>query len=157
MKKISILTIMISVIVFGAFALTTEIKDQKRINKNNSSEQSSGSMVFNNYSSKITYSDNEELFGYNVQFEHEGVFVNIELIKINKKTREFKAGSLKGEFFKNKVVVKCSKNLQNSDLIKIVANKIEQTDDKTYLKGKAKIMFNQTDTIEADEIIVIFE
>lgn len=153
MKKITILSIALSsAIVF--VVLTQESKAQKtdRQTNKNGSEQT---MTFINYSSQNTHSDSDELFGYKVRFDCDGVHVFSELIKINLKTREFKA-ALIGKFLQNKVEIIRTKEEQKSDKINCIANEVEQTKNRITFKGNVTLV-HRNDTIKADEIIIYYK
>jgi transcriptional regulator with XRE-family HTH domain len=161
MKKISILSIMLSAITFGLFTLTTEInaqnesKAKSQLTDNNSSKQSSGGeMIFSNFSCENCFDDNDDMIGRDVKFENSGVKIKIGLIKLNRKTREFKSGYITGKILQNKVELTCPKDMLNDSSVKYTADKVEQLGDKILLKGNAKLASTQNDSIEADEIII---
>jgi len=163
MKKISILSMMLSAIIIGLFILITESKAQKedkavsQVASNNSSKQTSnGDMVVSNFSCKNCFYDNDDLIGSDVKFKCNGVTVNLGLIKLNKKTREFIAGFISGKLYQNKIELICPKDILNDDNVKYTADKVEKSDTKILLKGNAKLTSTQNDLIETDEIIIIF-
>jgi transcriptional regulator with XRE-family HTH domain len=163
MKKITILTIIFSTIVFGLFALCTESKAQKEkkavahvIDSDSSPQKTSNEMIFSNFYCEDCFDDNDDIIGHNIKFSCNGVNMNIGLIKLNRKTREFNAGFIKGKLLQNKVELTCPKDLRNDSSVKFTADKVEQSEDKILLKGNAKITSTQNDLIETDEIIVTF-
>ena len=161
MKKITILAIVFSAIIFGLFAVFTESKAQNgktaedKVIENNSSKQTSGSeMVFSKFYCDGCFEENGEMIGRDVKFKNNGVTVNLRLIKLNKKTREFNAGFVKGKLLQNKVELTCPKDALNDAYVKYTADKVEKSDDKILLKGNAKLSSSQNETIEADEISI---
>jgi len=161
MKKISILSMMLSAIIFGLFLICTESQAQKEskaksqvVNNNSSKQSPEGKMVFSNFSCENCFDDNDEMIGHDVKFKTNGVTIKIGLIKLNRKTREFKAGFINGKILPNKVELTCPKEILNDTSVKITADKVEHSDNKILLKGNAKLSSPQNDIIEADEIII---
>jgi transcriptional regulator with XRE-family HTH domain len=162
MKKISILSIMFSVVAFGLFIMTTEIKAQKenkalsQITDDNSLKKPSKneSMVFSNFTCGNCFDDNDEMIGRDVKFKINGVTVQIGLIKLNRKTREFKAGYVSGKLLQNKVELTCPKDMLGDSSIKQSADKVEQSGDKILLKGNAKLFSSDGVLFEAEEITI---
>jgi|WetSurMetagenome_2_1015567.scaffolds.fasta_scaffold01205_6 transcriptional regulator with XRE-family HTH domain len=163
MKKITILSIMFSAIIFGLFILCTESQAQEKkkpdnqvIDKNSSEQKSSNEMTFSNFSCENCFDDNGEMIGRDVKFKYNGVTINMGLIKLNKKTREFNAGFIKGKLLLNKVELTCPKDMLNDSSVNYTADKVDKSDNKILLKGNAKISSIQNDLIETDEIIITF-
>lgn len=163
MKKVTILSIMFSAILFGLFALITEGQAQKKSNavgqvaENSSSKQkSNGDMVFSHFSCDNCFYDNDDLIGSNVKFKCNGVTINLGLIKLNKATREFNAGVVKGKLYENKIELTCPKDILNDENVKYTADKVEKSDDRILLKGNARLTSTQKDLIESDEIVIIY-
>lgn len=163
MKKITILSIMFSAIIFGLFTLITDGYAQEKkkpdsqvINKTSPKQQSNDEMKFSNFSCGNCFDDNGEMIGRDVKFKCNGVTINMGLIKLNKKTREFTAGFIKGKLLQNKVELTCPKDLLNDSSVKYTADKIDKLEDKIMLKGNGKINSTQNDVIEADEITITF-
>lgn len=162
MKKISILSIMFSAVAFGLFILTTDIKAQNeskvtsQITSNNSMKKPSKneSMVFSNFTCGNCFDDNDEMIGRDVKFKINGVTVQIGLIKLNRKTREFNAGFVSGKLLQNKVELTFPKDMLNDSSVKQSADKVEQSGDKILLKGNAKLSSSDNVLFEADEIII---
>jgi lipopolysaccharide export system protein LptA len=96
------------------------------------------------------------MIGRDVKFKCNGVTINLGLIKLNKKTREFTAGFIKGKLLKNKIELTCPKDLLNDSSVKYTADKIDKSEEKIVLLGNAKINSIQNDVIEADEITITF-
>jgi uncharacterized protein YcfJ len=84
-------------------------------------------MIFTNFSCEGCFDENDEIIGRDVKFKNNGVTVNIRLIKLNKKTREFNAGFVKGKLYQNKVEVTCAQTMLNKNSIKYTAKKVEQS------------------------------
>ena len=163
MKKITILSIMFSAIVFGLFTLITDGQAQEKkkpdsqvINKNSTKQQPNDEMKFSNFSCGSCFDDNGEMIGRDVKFKYSGVTINMGLIKLNKKTREFTAGFIKGKILQNKVELTCPKDLINDSSVKYTADKIDKSEDQILLRGNAKISSPQNDIIETDEITITF-
>jgi len=163
MKKITILSIMFSAITIGLFILCTESQAQEKkkpdsqvIDKNSSKQKTNDEMKFSNFSCENCFDDNGEMIGRDVNFKCNGVTINMGLIKLNKKTREFTAGFIKGKLLQNKVELTCPKDLLNDSSVKYTADKIDKLEDKIMLLGNAKISSTQNDVIEADEITITF-
>ncbi len=165
MKKVSILSVLLSGIIFGLFAFVFEgsaqdknsiskviIEDEKTINPYGSKTQA-GKFSCINY-----FYDNEDLIGYGVKFNNDGVRASINLIKLNTKTGEFNAGFVKGVFLSNKVEVEAERKWIDKKLITYEAkNEIEVAEGKIILKGDAKIVSSEKETIEADQITILLE
>lgn len=165
MKKISILTIILSGIVFGLFAFVLDGKAQdknkkatKIIKNENSVNQSDLKMKEGNFSCINCFYDNEDLIGYGVKFKKDGVTVRVNLIKLNTSSGEFNAGFIKGVFLSNKVEVEVEREWIDKKMITFEAkDQLEKFEDKIILKGNAKIISPENETIEADQIIMHLE
>ena len=161
MKKITILTIFFTAIVFGLFALVSESNAQKKdkadglvSDKNSSKNTTSHEMVFTNFSCDNCFEENGEMIGRDVKFKNNGVTVNFRLFKLNKNTREFNAGFVKGKLSENKVELTLAQDIITDGNVKYTADKVEKTDNKILLKGNAKLISSQNESIETDEIII---
>ena len=169
MKKITILSIMFSAIILGIFALSGDIKAQKRnkannqvTEKNTSNQKSNYKTVFSHFSCEGCFDENDDMIGRDVKFILNGVNVSIGLIKLNKKTREFNAGYLKGKLYQNKVEMFIPRDIFNEGLkeggLIFTADQVEQTDGRYLLIGNAKLTISHEeiyDIFETDEIIII--
>ena len=160
MKKITILSIIFSAIVFGLFLISRKSQAQEKIKSdfqvtddNSSNQTLKDNMVFSYYSCTESFDENDEKIARDVEFEIDGVKVNVSLIKLNRLTREFNAGFVKGKLLQNKVEVVCGKGMIYDLSIKYRADNIEKSVDKILLKGNAKLTF-QNESIETNEIIV---
>jgi transcriptional regulator with XRE-family HTH domain len=158
--KISILSIAFSAIIIGLFAIITESKAQKEekvksqvVEKKSSNDNLSKEMAFTDFSCGGCMGDDDELIGRDIKFKNNGITVNVRLIRLNKKTREFEA-FVKGKFLFHKVEVTCPQDYINDGLMKYSADKVEKSGDKILLKGNAKLTSAQNETIETDEIII---
>jgi transcriptional regulator with XRE-family HTH domain len=168
MKKVSILTVILSSIVMGILALTGDIQAQKenllvnKIPSNNTSDQNPNSQTaFNNFSCQSCFDEEDVIIGHDVKFKLDGVYMSIGLIKLNKKTREFNCGYISGKLFQNKIELYMLRDIINKGLeegeLKLTANKVEQAEDKYFLEGKAILTVAHNhinDTIKTDEIIL---
>jgi len=86
--------------------------------------------------------------------KNNGVTVNFRLFKLNKNTREFNAGFVKGKLSENKVELTLAQDIITDGNVKYTADKVEKTDNKILLKGNAKLISSQNESIETDEIII---
>lgn len=162
MRKISILSIILLSIIFGLSAIFTESKaqnnNQKSVNKvldkDSSSKITDGDKVFSYISCDGCFSENDEMIGRDVKFIKKGVTINVRLIKLNEKTGEFNSTFVKGILYQKKVEIKCFQDDLNDGSIKYTADKIGKLGDKILLKGNAKLISSQNETIETDEIII---
>jgi transcriptional regulator with XRE-family HTH domain len=160
MKKITILSIVFAAIILGLFTIVRKIQAQEKIrsdfqvtNDNSSKLALSDDMVFSYYSCAESFDEKDEKMARDVKFEINGVKVNVSLIKLNRVTREFNAGFVKGKLLQNKVEVICGKGMIYDLSIKYRADKIDKSENNILLKGNAKLIFNN-ESIEADEISV---
>jgi transcriptional regulator with XRE-family HTH domain len=147
MKKITILSLIATAIVFGIASFTNSLKAQKE----SKIEKTQGEKIV--VSGSFNGSDNQEEFnGRNVNCTIDGVFFKSPLLILDKKTHEFHTNSAKGILFKNKIEIKTMiAEFENS------ADNIEKNGNKLILKGKAKLVFSDSEVIEADEIIILKE
>lgn len=165
MKKISILSIMLLGIIFGLFTVVLDGKAQDKNNKINPNtaekdaiNQSDLKMIEGNFSCKSCFYDNDDLIGQDVKFNKDGVFVNVQLIKLNRTTGKFNAGFVKGMFMSNKVEVAVQREWIDKRIVTYSCDdSLEKLEDKIVLKGHAKLISSQNEIIEADEIIIQLE
>ena len=162
MKRITILSLMSSAIIFGFFTSVTEIDaqvetkaDTKNIDQKSSFQTTKSEMTFSYFSSANSFYDNDELIGRDVQFKINGVTMNVGLIKLTKGTWEFNTGFAKGKLFQNKVELSCPNDIINDIRFKYTADKIEKSEGKILLKGNARITYTDSNVIETDEIVII--
>ena len=154
MKKISILSVLFFLIIFGAVSLFTDGQAQNDSKKNYSKNPPNSKMAFTNYSCGVCFNENDVMTGRDVMFKCNGVTLNVKLISLNTNTREFNAGFVKGKLFQNKVEVSCGQDLLNDGNVKYIADQVEKSGSKIILKGNTKLTSSQNETIEADEIII---
>ena len=165
MRKLSILTIMIAVIVFSLFTFVIDGKAQSNKNitkptaeKNEPNHPSDVKLTEGNFSCENCFSDNEDMIGYGVKFKKNGVSVDVQLIKLNQTTGKFNAGFVKGVFLSNKVGVAVQREWIDKRRVTYSAeDNLIKTEDKIVLKGHAKLLSSKNETIEADEIIIHLE
>jgi transcriptional regulator with XRE-family HTH domain len=162
MKKLTILSIMFSVMFVGTFMLITEIKAQKtdkNSNKNTATKsvyKTNRDMVVSNFSCDECFEQDGNTIGRNVKFEHNGTKISAGLISINKSTREFNVGFAKGKFMEQLVEITIEQSLLTDSIIKYSAEKVTKSDDKISLSGNAKLIYgkNNEGIIETGEIII---
>jgi len=162
MKKITILSIMLSAILLGVFGLVTESKAEKgnnisiQVNNNaQKKDQLKGrETVFSDFTAYGCFEENDELVGRDIKFRLNGVNVNVKLILLNKKTREFNSNFVKGTLYQNKVEVDVTQDEINDNLVRYSADSVEKSKDRILLKGNAKLTSPQNDSIETDEIVI---
>jgi transcriptional regulator with XRE-family HTH domain len=165
MKKVSILSIMLSGIVFGLFTFVLEGKAQDKNHKTNTisenvtlNNQPDSVMMEDDFSCIDCFYDDDELIGYGVKFKKNGVYANVHLIKLNTSTGKFNAGFAKGVFLTNKVEVYAEKKWIDKKMFIFEAkDELEMLEDKYVLKGEAKLMSTKNEIIEAAEIIIHLE
>ena len=161
MKKIAVLSIILTSVAFGLLVITTDGNAQTNgealssIDKKKTSQDSSNNeRILNIHCDGNMWTDNEEIIGSNIKFIYSGVKVSFNLIKLNSLTMEFKSTFGRGAIFPNKVDVLVSKRAIDANLINYSADKIEKLDGKIILKGNSKLTTSQNEYIEADEIII---
>ena len=158
MKKISILTAIVTLIVIGATSLNSVLKAQNDLNNSDKHSQKNineaNEVVFQYISCDECFGLGEEnLFtGRGVKFEINGVKAFFSLITIDKYTREFQ-GSLKGKLLVKKVELSCAHDRILNGTIKYSADKISENDKTIKLVGNAKIEAKNS-WIETEEIII---
>ena len=165
MKKISILTILLSLIVFSVLALTIESKAKNGTTdvyltheKETSDITSDGKMVFLNFFCENCFEDKDELIGRDVHFKYNGVTVKLELIKLNLKTKEFKTGIIDGKLSQNRLEIMCPREIVNDENMILTATKTEKTEENITLTGNARISTSdESNYLEADIIIISFK
>jgi transcriptional regulator with XRE-family HTH domain len=162
MKKLTILSIMFSAIIFGLFAFGTETKAQKedktlkQASENNvaNDQTKNHEVTFSDFTAYGSFRDNDNLICRDVKFKLSGVKVNIRLLMFNEKTRYFKSNFVNGTFYTNKVEVTVSEDEINDKLVICNADNIDKSDHKIILRGNAKLTSTRDEFIEADEIII---
>ena len=153
MKKVTILSIILSAIIFGLFTKITESKAQKesKIDSNVSAKISTSkspnsaiivSGTFNGWD------EADEFIGRDVHCTIDGVLFKSSLISVNKKTREFHT-FVKGKLYKNKVEITI---IEDAEFVKYTADKIDKSGGNILLKGNAKLTYSQVESLEANEM-----
>jgi len=168
MKKISILTLMLAVIVLGAFAISSKVNAN---HAENTDQLITSAKLFSNsdlpFYDFTCYGCMEKkglIIGRDISFTLLGVKVkNIRLIAIDKETREFDALFVEGQFLERKVTLSYPEEWLVDGNLRYAADMIDETDSGVILRGKAKVYAeNDTDgtdddeSIEADHIIITF-
>lgn len=166
MKKISILTMMVAVIVLGVFAVSSKVNANTAENNDQviiSAESFSHSdLPFYDFSCHGCMEKKGLIIGRDISFTLVGVKVkNIRLMTIDTETREFEALFVEGKFLERKVTINYPKEWLIDGSLRYSADEIEKTDSKIILKGNAKVYdLNDIDnpeddeSIETDEIII---
>lgn len=166
MKKISILTVMFSAIVFGVFVVTTNLSaqnaDMQKEKDKKTEKKVERDLAFTDFSCYGCTEKKGLMIGRDVSFKLNGVKVSgVRLIVIDKVTREFDALFVVGKFSERMVEVEYPKDMLMDSTLKYSADKIKKSDSRIILKGKSKIIdindkdnLNDDETIEADEIII---
>jgi hypothetical protein len=159
MKKISILTIMLTAIILGLFTVFTNGNAQNDItkpavNKGSLEQLKDRELTFSDFTCHGCFEENGFLIGRDIKFKLAGVVVNTRLIMLNTKTREFTAIFTKGIFYENKVEVTITRDELVDNLFMYTADNMDKSKDRIALKGHARINSNKEDYIEADEIIL---
>lgn len=166
MKKLTILSIIILVVILGVFTVNTKLNakntdTQKQANKKveNLAERE---LAFSDFSCYGCTEKKGLVIGRDVSFKLNGVKVSsIRLIVIDKETREFDALFVVGKFLERKVEIDYPKDMIADGNLKYSADKIKESGSRINLIGSAKIMDinnkdnpNDDESIEADEIII---
>ncbi|HLO60511.1 MAG TPA: helix-turn-helix domain-containing protein [Bacteroidales bacterium] len=163
MRKISILTVFIFLTFLGISALTSALKAEKTESQQTPAADTAKSystnleMAWSNFSCDECFEENGVLTGRNVKFEYNGTKVNVSLITVNKMTREFNAGLVKGIFREQRVELSIEKYLLKDKVIQYYADKISKSDNTIDLKGHARLDIKngeKTGGIETDELII---
>lgn len=167
MRKITILSILLSAIILGIFAINANVRAQKSDNAQITERKEIEStlereFMFSNFTCYGCLEKDGLMIGRDVSFTLNGVKVkNLRLIALNKKTREFNSLFVTGKFLERKVEVDYPHDMLIDGGMEYSADKIEKSDSKIYLKGNAKVMdinnkndINDDESIEADEILI---
>ena len=158
MKKITILSIIITSIVIGLFTICDDCRAQKELKNEN---RLSIKIVNNdslNYFIKINgnyngWDNDDELIARDIECNIYSVMIKASLLKFNKKTLEFQTNYAKGKLEENTVVISNmdSKGIYSAD------NNIVVSEKMTKLIGNVRLEFPPNDIIQADEIIIFKE
>jgi transcriptional regulator with XRE-family HTH domain len=160
MKKILILTVIVTLIVFVITTINSESNAQKNENKQSNLSDTNKvyvthlGMAWSNFSCEECFEENDILTGRDVKFDYNGTHVDVKLISVNKKTREFNVGFTKGIFREQRVEISIERGLLKN-LVKYSAKKIEKSENTIYLFGNAKLLYNNDNgIIETNEILI---
>lgn len=166
MKKISILTMMVAIVVLGVFAISSKVNANSVENNDQviiSAESFSNSdLPFYDFSCHGCMEKKGLIIGRDISFTLVGVKVkNIRLMVIDTETREFEALFIEGKFLERKVTVQYPKEWLIDGSLRYSADMIDETESEIILRGNAKIYdLNDIDSpdddesIETDEIII---
>lgn len=160
MKKVTILTVLLTGIIIVIFNITNHIYAQRKSNLKEESPQYEDSgknedsaMRYSYFQSEESFYDNDNLIGRNTVLTSNGVTISSSLILINEATHEFITSYATGRLAKNKVEIFCSKEFLDS--IKYSSYEERVSYRKFHLIGDAKINVGENKYIEAPEIILI--
>ncbi len=166
MKKISILTMMVAVVVLGIFAVSSKVNANNAENNDQviiSAESFTKSdLPFFDFSCHGCMEKKGLIIGRDISFTLVGVKVkNIRLIAIDTETREFDALFVEGKFLERKVTVQYPKDWLVDGSLRYSADMIDETDSEIILRGNAKIYDlhdidspDDDESIETDHIII---
>jgi transcriptional regulator with XRE-family HTH domain len=162
MKKITILSIMFSAIIFGLLAFIPETKAQKedktikQTSENNveNNQTKNRELTFSDFTAYGSFKDNDNLICRDVTFKLSGVKVNLRLLMFNEKTRDFKSNFVNGTLYTNRVEVSITEDEINDKLVMYAADNVDKSKGKILLRGNAKLTSTRNEYIEADEIII---
>jgi WD40 repeat protein len=165
MRKISILTLMLSAIAFGLFTIVLDGKAQEKNEKSPTLSESdnlanqSDSVSTENYEfycdSCIT--ENDELVGYGVKLRQNGVTAHFNSIKLNKSTGVFVAGSYHGVILKKKAEVTIPKIEIYEKNVRYSADDISVKEDRIILIGNARILFPEDEMLDAKRLTILLK
>lgn len=159
MKKVTILTVLLSAIIILILNIADNLYGQKKLNTIESKSTYEDTITKKDLGFRYSYFQSEESFNYNnyligrnTVFTVNRVKIGSSLILMNESTGEFKTSYATGKLTKNKVEIICSRefldSLQYSSLSEQVSHQ------KLHLMGEAKIIPGPNQFIEAPEIIL---
>lgn len=159
MKKIAILSVLLTVIIIGVTGLKTKTIAQDS-NEDNSREFSveltSEDITFSNFYCEGCFDDEGAMIGRDVNFSVNGVTIKASLIKLNRSTRIFNMGGIKGKLLNKKVELKVPRDLINNiEEVELTADETIKGDYEIVLKGNARLATPYHESIEAEEIVLI--
>jgi len=168
MKKITILSIILSFVILGLFIIFSKSNAQRENENNISStseslkEKAHDGTKFSFFECKGCFDDGEELIGRDVRFKLNGVYVSIGLIKLNQKKGEFKAGYMKGHISPNKAEIYIYEAIFKEGIdnkyFEFKGTSVNQEASKVLIKGSSLFTINYEnvrDTIMSEEISII--
>ncbi len=159
MRKISILTVLIAVLVFGVFSITNNSNAQDNNNAErdiqvhapNQTEEEV-KMNYSYFHSGESFYDKNDLIARDTKFTTQGVTINATLIKVNQDTREFITTFGSGKMSRNKVEISIPEDI--ADKVNYSAQMVDRSDRTIHLRGNAKVQAGNMQFIEAQEIII---
>lgn len=160
MKKVSILSIMLTLIVLGIVTITNSANAQKENDPENTAAiektpQNTEDLFFTNFSCEGCFEEKGLMIGRDVKFILDGVKVNLRLIALDKETRHFNTGFVTGNLMEKKVELFIPQSALDEDFVSFTSETIDKTPRTIHLKGKAKLFDKETgEGFEADEIII---
>lgn len=166
MKKISILSIMLTAIVLGVFAVTAKLGAQNIVTEKQDNKKVENliekELPFFDFSCFGCMEKKGLVIGRDISFKLNGVEVkNVRLISIDKETREFDALFVEGKFLERKVTIDYEKEWLIDGSLEYSADKVNKSDSKIILNGNAKVYdlndkdnVSDDESIEANEIII---
>jgi transcriptional regulator with XRE-family HTH domain len=161
MKKISILTVIVTLIVLGITAINSVVNAQKSENKQSTVSNTSKAystpyeMAWSNVKCGECFNENDRMIGRDVKFDYNGIHIDVKLISLNKMTREFNVGFAKGILREQRVEISMEKFLLDDKVVNYTADKIEKSDNNIVLFGNAKLSYNNDSGVIASNEILI--
>lgn len=159
MKKLTILTIILSGIVFGVFLINDKVSAQdgeniEQTNTTTTDDDQVKPITFMNISCEECFGIGKEetLVGRDVNFEINGVKAKFSLLSLNKNTREFQ-GSFHGKLLLDKVELSYPYEMIRNGKVEYCADNIQENDEEIILIGSAKIE-SRNSWIETNEIVI---
>ncbi|MGV8139373.1 MAG: helix-turn-helix domain-containing protein [Mangrovibacterium sp.] len=169
MKKISILSIMATAILFGIIAVNNRLSAQDSSHQKNDVSEfnkvSNSDLPFFDFSCYGCTERKGLVIGRDISFKLNGVKVkNVRLLVIDKDTREFDALFVEGQFLERKVTINYPEEWLTDGSLQYSADNIDKSKHKITLKGNAKVYDkidkgnpNDEEFIEADEIAIMLK
>ena len=161
LKKISILSVIVTLIVLGITTINSKVNAQKSENKQNAIPDTSKvystphEMAWSNVICGECFNDNDRMIGRDVKFDYNGIHIEVKLISLNKMTREFNVGFAKGILREQRVEISIEKFLLNDNVVNYTADKIEKSKNTIFLFGNAKLSYgNDEGIIKTNEILI---
>jgi transcriptional regulator with XRE-family HTH domain len=168
MKKLSILGISFSALVFGLFVICNHAFAQEK-NKTNSVNIATSNLtrddfrgfgvkaekhVFDSINAKAIFRIKDELIAKDVIIVDKGVKICSQLIRFDVASKEFVTVIFDGKISLNSVIIVLPKlALENDSSVKYSGDKINKDGDKLIITGNAKFQIT-SEIVEAGEIII---
>lgn len=165
MKKLSILSISILIIVFGLFAISNYgysqdkndviIKSSKLIGDDfRGFGVKAEKHIFDSISAKAIFRIKDELIAKDVIIVEDGVKIKSQLIRFDMSNKEFITVIFDGKLSSNSVLLILPKlAIENDSRVKYSGDKISKMENKLIISGNGKINI-ETESVEANEIII---